>query len=274
VPRFQRQQTAEGGSRSSPLELFYDLVFVFAVTQVSHYLLDHQTWTGAGEAAVMLLAVWWSWNYTTWATNELDTSSPVVRVLIIALMLGSLLMSVAIPEAWGDRALLFAGAYVALNLIRQSFLTFAAGERGSLHRLRASRILIWFCASGVLWIAGALAEDSARTLLWLGALVVDYSGPLVVYRVPGLRRVSHTDWEVAVRALRRALPALRDHRARRVDRADRRDHLRPAARRRHDGRLRRRLPRQRGALVALLQPGRGRLAADAQAGREPDDPRP
>jgi low temperature requirement protein LtrA len=197
VARFQRTPDPDGHSRASPLELFYDLVFVFAVTQVSHYLLDHLTWEGAGQAAVMLLAVWWTWNYTTWATNELDTRSPAVRVLVIALMLGSLMMSVAIPEAWGERALLFAGSYVAINLVRQSFLTFAAGERGSLHRKRASRILIWFAISSVLWIAGAVADDSARTALWLAALLFDYSGPIFMYRVPGLERISHTDWEVA-----------------------------------------------------------------------------
>ena len=56
----------------APLELFYDLVFVFAVTQVSHLLLDDLSWKGAGEAALVLLVVWWAWNYTTWVTNELD----------------------------------------------------------------------------------------------------------------------------------------------------------------------------------------------------------
>lgn len=106
------------------LELFYDLVFVFAVTQVSHTLLEHLTWEGAGQATVVLLAVWWSWNYTTWATNELDTSSAAVRALVIAVMLGSLLMAVAIPDAWGERALLFAGAYVAIQVGRHAFMAF------------------------------------------------------------------------------------------------------------------------------------------------------
>ena len=88
--------------RATTLELFYDLVFVFAITQVSHLLLDDLTWEGAGQAALVLLVVWWSWNYTTWVTNELDPDSIVVRLLLIALMLASLLMAVAIPEAFGD----------------------------------------------------------------------------------------------------------------------------------------------------------------------------
>ena len=127
--------------RATTLELFYDLVFVFAITQVSHLLLDDLTWEGAGQATLVLLVVWWAWNYTTWVTNELDPDSIVVRLLLIALMLASLLMAVAIPEAFGDRALLFAGSYVAIQVGRHTFLTFAAAGRGTIERERAGRIL-------------------------------------------------------------------------------------------------------------------------------------
>ena len=197
MSRFARPQTADGHSRASTLELFYDLVFVFAVTQVSHTLLDDLTWEGAGQASVVLLAVWWSWNYTTWATNELDTDSAAVRGLIIAVMLGSLLMSIAIPEAWGERALLFAGAYVAIQIGRHSFMTFVVGTRGSLQRERAGHILVWFFAAGIFWIAGALAEEGAtRTTLWLIALAIDYAGPFAVYWVPWMQRVRRDAWDV------------------------------------------------------------------------------
>jgi low temperature requirement protein LtrA len=198
MARFSRKPTADGHSRASTLELFYDLVFVFAITQVSHYLLGHLSWAGAGQAAVILLAVWWSWNYTTWATNELDTGAPPVRGLVIGVMLASLLMSIAIPEAWGERALLFAGAYVAIQIGRHTFLTFASGTRGSNERNRAGHILAWFCFSGIFWIAGGLVEgDPARTLLWLAALAIDYSAPLFVYRVPGMKRIAASSWDVA-----------------------------------------------------------------------------
>jgi hypothetical protein len=70
------------------------------------------TWQGGGQSALVLLVVWWSWNYTTWATNELDPRSIVVRLLLSALMLASLRMAIAIPKAFGDKALLFAGSYV------------------------------------------------------------------------------------------------------------------------------------------------------------------
>src|SRR3954454_23651803 len=150
--------------RVTPLELFYDLVFVFAITQVSHHLLDDLTWRGAGQSAVLLLVVWWSWNYTTWVTNELDPDSPVVRLLMIALMLASLLMSAAMPDAFGDEAGLVVGSYLAMQVGRfvgsslaiqvgpPVFLTFVAAGPRTLERERAGRILTWFVAAGVFWI--------------------------------------------------------------------------------------------------------------------------
>src|SRR5215212_2581781 len=95
-PGLRRTEARE--QRATTLELFYDLVFVFAVTQVSHHLLGDLTWRGAGQSLLMLLVVWWSWNYTTWVTNELDPESPVVRLLMIGLMLASLVMAVALPH--------------------------------------------------------------------------------------------------------------------------------------------------------------------------------
>jgi len=182
--------------RASTLELFYDLVFVFAITQVSHLLLEHLTWTGVLQSSIALLAVYWSWNYTTWTTNELDTETIPVRLLLLSLMLISLLMSVAIPQAFGAHALLFAGSYVAIQVGRTSFLAFVAAERGTIERERASRILTWFVAAGVFWIAGALFDGPTRIALWLTALALDYAAPLVTYWVPGRRRLAPAVWNV------------------------------------------------------------------------------
>src|SRR5919202_803056 len=158
----RRRQTDGASQRASTLELFYDLVFVFAITQVSHLLLEHLTWAGVLHSLIALLAVYWSWNYTTWTTNELDTETVPVRLLLLGLMLVSLLMSVAIPQAFEAHALLFAGAYVAIQVGRHSFLTFAAADGGTVERERAGHILAWFVVVGVLWIAGALIDGPER----------------------------------------------------------------------------------------------------------------
>ena len=191
--RFRRTPGDE--QRATTLELFYDLVFVFAITQVSHLLLDHLTFEGAGQAALALLVVWWAWNYTTWVTNELDPDSIAVRVLLIAMMLGSLLLAVAIPKAFGDHGLLFAGSYVAIQVGRHAFVTFVASDRG-VERQRSARVLVWLVAAGVLWLAGGFADGETRTLLWLAALLVDYSAPLLGYWLPRRVRLAQGTWEV------------------------------------------------------------------------------
>jgi low temperature requirement protein LtrA len=196
LSRFTRRREAGHEQRTTALELFYDLVFVFAVTQVSHLLLAHLNWAGVGQSALVLLVVWWAWNYTAWVTNELDPESVVVRALLIALMLASLLMAVAIPRAFGSDALLFAGAYVAIQVGRHVFLTFLAAGPGTVERERAARILTWFVAAGVLWIAGGLADGTARTVLWMAALALDYGAPLVLYWVPGRPRLGPDTWDV------------------------------------------------------------------------------
>jgi low temperature requirement protein LtrA len=196
VGSVRRRLTDGASQRASTLELFYDLVFVFAITQVSHLLLEHLTWAGVLQSLIALLAVYWSWNYTTWTTNELDTETVPVRLLLLALMLVSLLMAVAIPQAFEAHALLFAGSYVAIQIGRHSFLTFAAADRGTVERERAGHILTWFAVVGVLWVAGALLDGPERIVLWLVALALDYCAPLVTYWVPGRRRLAPATWNV------------------------------------------------------------------------------
>lgn len=112
----RRKEQRGNAYGASFLELFFDLVFVFAITQISHLLLDDLSWVGAAKSAIALLAVWWAWNYTTWVTNELDVDAVSVRLTMLALMLAGLLMAIAIPEAFGERALLVVGL-LAVGLI-------------------------------------------------------------------------------------------------------------------------------------------------------------
>ena len=170
MSRYLRSREPDEEQHASNLELFYDLVFVLAVTQISHLLLGELTWAGAARSLLVLLVVWWAWNYTTWVTNVLDPDAVVVRLLVLAIMFGSLLMAVAIPDAFGDRALLFAGAYVAIQVGRHAFLTFVVADRDAPEREPALHILIWFGAAGIFWIAGGLVSSPARIVLWVIAL--------------------------------------------------------------------------------------------------------
>jgi low temperature requirement protein LtrA len=185
--------------RVAPLELFFDLVYVFAVTQLSHLLLDHLSVRGVLETLLLLLAVWWVWVYTAWFTNWFDPDRLPVRLVLVAVMLASLLMSVAIPEAFGERGLMFALAYVAIQVGRTAFAMLALRKSlGGSHPLSRTfqRILTWFVASGVVWIIGGLLGGEARYALWLLALAIDYSGPVVGYYVPGLGRSRTGEWTI------------------------------------------------------------------------------
>jgi low temperature requirement protein LtrA len=97
--------------QTTTVELFFDLVYVFAVTQLSHLILGDLSVAGVARAAFLLLIVWWAWIYTTWMANWFDPASPAVRRVLTAVMLGSLLMAAALGEAFGERALLFATGY-------------------------------------------------------------------------------------------------------------------------------------------------------------------
>ncbi len=193
-------RTSDGGERQvTPLELFFDLVYVFAVTQLSHLLLEHPTVGGALETLFLLLVVWWAWMYTTWFTNLFDPGALPVRLLLVALMLASLLMAVAIPEAFGEGGLMFALAYVAIQVGRTGFgavaLNRALGASDPTSRTY-QRILAWFAIPAVLWIAGGLLDGEARYALWVIALALEYAGPVARYWTPGLGRSATEDWTV------------------------------------------------------------------------------
>jgi low temperature requirement protein LtrA len=163
--RHFRQGRVLREQRTTTVELFFDLVFVFAVTQLSHALLGHLTWAGAARTLFLLLLVWWAWNYTTWMTDFVDPESPPIRLMLIAVMLASLLMAIAIPEAFGDRAVLFAVAYVAIQLIRNATVT-AVAPRGSASRATVVGILADSVAAGALLILGAFCRTTCGS--WSG----------------------------------------------------------------------------------------------------------
>src|SRR5579859_2787857 len=145
-------------SRVTNAELFFDLVFVFAVTQLSHMLLGRFTPLGATQVTLLFLAVWWVWVYTAWVTNWLDPDQTPVRILLFALMLGGLVLSTSIPTAFEERGLWFAIAYAAMQVGRTLFWLLATPPHRTPVRHNAIRILVWLSGSAVFWILGGFAE--------------------------------------------------------------------------------------------------------------------
>jgi low temperature requirement protein LtrA len=177
------------------VELFFDLVYVFAVTQLSQYLLDHLTGRGAVQTLVLFVAVWWAWNYTAWATNWVDPRHAAVRALLLVLMLFSLVMSAAIPRAFDGRAVMFAAAYVGLQAVRSAFMV--AAYRGLRMGRNWTQLLAWTLIAGAAWLAGAFAHGDLRLLLWIVAVVLDVGAPLHGFALPGLGRTPTRDWTLA-----------------------------------------------------------------------------
>ena len=183
-------------SRVTYAELFFDLVFVFAVTQVSHYLLTRFTPIGAVQTTLLFLAVWWVWVYTSWITNWLNPERTPVRILLFALMLGGLVLSTSIPNAFESRGLWFASAYAAMQVGKTAFLWLSTPRARTPARMNALRITSWLCLSAVFWIAGGFAGGDWRLWLWALALAIEYVSPAVRFWVPFYGASVVADWVV------------------------------------------------------------------------------
>ena len=183
-----------GAARVTNVELFFDLVYVFAVTQLSHHLLNNPTITGALQTALLLAMVWLVWAYTAWVTNWLDPRRMPVRLLLIALLLVTLVMWAAIPEAFGSRGLIIGIGYAVTQIGRSVFALMALWD-GPL-RQNFQRILAWCMASGALAVAGGIVTGPARGWLWLAAVGVDLLGGVAGFYTPGLGRSATTDWTI------------------------------------------------------------------------------
>jgi low temperature requirement protein LtrA len=185
-----------GDHRVTPMELFFDLVYVFAITQLSHLLLEHLDVRGVLQTGLLLVAIWWAWIYTTWTTNWLDPNRRPVRLMLIGVMAASLIVSAVLPEAFGERGAIFAVAYVAMQVGRTLFVVYCTRDHPDLRR-NFLRILAWLVFSGVFWVAGGLASGTAREVLWVAAIAVDIAAPVAGYFTPGLGRSTTHDWNIS-----------------------------------------------------------------------------
>jgi low temperature requirement protein LtrA len=178
------------------VELFFDLVFVFAITQLSHRLLDHLTPLGVLQTALLMVAVWWVWMDTTWVTNWLDPEKPPVRAMLFALMLAGLVLSASIPKAFEERGLAFAFALAFMQIVRTQFMLWCLKRHDRRNYLNFCRISIWRGVAALIWIAGAFTDGGTRLAIWGLALAMDSVAPAVYFWVPGLGASNTEDWDV------------------------------------------------------------------------------
>ena len=191
-----RQRSGHESGRVTYVELFFDLVFVFAVTQLSHGLLRHLSFLGAVETALLMMAVWWVWIYTSWITNWLDPERAPVRILLFVLMAAGLVLSASIPTAFAERGLAFAAAFVFMQVGRSLFMLWALKRHDERNYRNFLRITLWLTLSGIFWIAGGHADSPTRLGLWAAAIAIEYASPAAGMWVPGLGRSTTADWNI------------------------------------------------------------------------------
>jgi low temperature requirement protein LtrA len=168
---------SEREQRVTPLELFFDLVFVFAITQVTSLMAADPTWAGIGRGLLVLAAVWWAWTAYAWLTNSLEPEELSVRVAMFAAMAAMLVVALAVPEAFDDHGVLFGVAYLAVRLLQLVLYAIPGKEDRDLgdaiQRYARSAMV-----GSALLIAAGFFDGEKQAALWIGALAIDYFGVL------------------------------------------------------------------------------------------------
>ncbi len=181
-PARRRADREEEERKTSYLELFFDLVFVFAFTQVTSLILEDTSPQGFARAALVLAMVWWAWSAYAWMTNAIDVENTVTRLLIFAAMAAGFFMALAVPHAFQDEAAWFAVAYFVVRILNSALYMW--GVRGDAGMLRAiARLSPWFLVAACVALAGGFVDADYRAWVWLASLVIDVVGTLTVARV-------------------------------------------------------------------------------------------
>jgi low temperature requirement protein LtrA len=172
------EQHAQREQRVTPLELFFDLVFVFAFTQVTTVLSNDPTWAGLGHGLLILAALWWAWAAYAWLTNTLDPDVGVVWGAMLVAMTAMFIAALAVPESFGRHGVVFGVAFLIVNVMHLTL--YALGARGDRDLLAAIIRNAPFALSGAgLIIAAGFIHGGVRPVLWLAALTVGFFGPLL-----------------------------------------------------------------------------------------------
>jgi len=181
APLIEEPTEAEEERKTSYLELFFDLVFVFAFTQVTALILEDTSVEGFLRAALVLAMVWWAWSAYAWMTNAIDIENTVTRLIMFAAMAAGFFMALAVPDAFQDEAAWFAVAYFVVRVLQTTL--YAWGVRGDAGNLRAVvRLAPWFLGAALVALAGGFVDPDYRAWVWLASLVIDVVGTLTVAR--------------------------------------------------------------------------------------------
>jgi low temperature requirement protein LtrA len=177
--------------RTSAIELLWDLVFVFAVTQVTTLIAKDLTWAGFARGMIVLALVWWAWSAFVWAANAEDEESRPLRVVLLAAMMLVFLVGLALPHAFSGQAVLFALAYAGVRFLHLGLYAFAA-RRGHARWSAISGFALTVTIGMALLIVGAFLSEGWQVVLWTAALLIDYAGPawLTRERLRGLQQVA------------------------------------------------------------------------------------
>ncbi|MGN9775908.1 low temperature requirement protein A [Micromonospora sp. H33] len=200
------EPATEATGRATFLELFFDLVFVFALTRISARAFEDlalepggvEGWTvvtGGGKTLLVLFALWAVWQGTAWTTSRYDPHHAWVQLIVMIALVASMVMGVALSRAFRETGMAFAVAYVVAQVSRPLILLIALGEHP--YRGLKVRMLLTFTSTGILWIVGALLPTNPRVVLWATALALEYLAARFGWPVPGLGRSTISKWDIA-----------------------------------------------------------------------------
>jgi low temperature requirement protein LtrA len=191
VPRKEVAQPVPRERRTSAVELLWDLVFAFALTQVITLLARHPTWAGLGRSMLALALVWWAWSAFVWVANAFDDSSRELRLVLLVAMGFIFVAGLALPGAFGSRGTLFAVSYTVVRLLHLGLYA-QASRAGRAQWSAIAGFAITVVVGMALLIVGSFLATGPRTALWLAAAAIDYAGPawLTRERLRGLQRVA------------------------------------------------------------------------------------
>ncbi|RKR90310.1 low temperature requirement protein LtrA [Micromonospora pisi] len=192
-------RSSDAPERATLLELLFDVAYVAALALSSVRLAGNLTPVGALQLLVLLMAIWWTWSITALLTDFYNPERLPIQAMIAGKMLGTILLAAAVPHAFTEIGVVFAGAYVVMHVGRGIVLM--AVLRGHTAQIRATRFLFWFVISGFFWIGGIFADDGVRLGLWAVAITIDYVAAGFRYPTPRIGRVPVAQYNKASKHL-------------------------------------------------------------------------